>query len=104
MPKVTFITQEGKSVEIENADGCLVEVAVEEEVEGIAGDCGGACSCSTCHVYVPKEWMDRVGPANETEKDTLSFNSHCQPNSRLTCQIEMTDELDDLVLQVAPND
>ena len=104
MPKVTFITLEGESVEVENAIGTLMEVAQEHEVEGITGDCGGVCSCSTCHVYVPKEWMGRVGPPNETEKDTLEFNSHYQPNSRLTCQIEMSAELDGLVLEVAPKD
>lgn len=104
MPKVTFITPGGGTVDIENAVGSLMEIAVEHEVEGIDGDCGGVCSCSTCHVHVIKEWMDRVGPPNETEKDTLEFNSHYQPNSRLTCQIEMSAALDGLVVEVAPRD
>lgn len=104
MSKVTFITPEGAAIEIVNAVGTLMEIALEHEVEGISGDCGGVCSCSTCHVYVTKEWVERVGPPNETEKDTLGFNSHYQSNSRLTCQIEMSAALDGLVVQVAPKD
>lgn len=102
MPEVTFITPEGEIVKIGNPIGTLMEVGREHDVEGVTGDCGGVCSCSTCHVHVPKEWMDRVGPPNETEKDTLEFNSHYQPNSRLACQIEMTAGFDGLVLQAAP--
>lgn len=58
MPIVTFITLDGESVKVEKAIGTLMEIAQEHEIEGITGDCGGVCSCSTCHVYVPKEWMD----------------------------------------------
>lgn len=104
MPKLTFITTEGDRIQVKDAIGTLMEIATGNDVEGITGDCGGVCSCSTCHVYIPKEWMEKVGPPNETEKDTLEFNSHYQPNSRLGCQVEMSAELDGLVVEVAPAD
>lgn len=104
MPKVTFITRDGKERTIEDADGTLMEVAVANGIEGIDGDCGGVCSCSTCHVYVEPEWMERVGPAEGLEEDTLGFDGHAMPNSRLSCQIELNDSLDGLVVRVAPRD
>lgn len=103
MAKVTFITQDKQEVTLDTT-GSLMEAAVDNEIEGLEGDCGGVCSCSTCHVYVAKEWMERVGPASETEKDTLEFNDHTTEQSRLSCQIEITDELDGLVVEVAPSE
>jgi 2Fe-2S ferredoxin len=79
-------------------------IALENNIDGISGNCGGVCSCSTCHVYVTPAWVERVGPPNPVEKDTLEFNSHHQPNSRLGCQVEMTDELDGLIVEVAPTE
>ena len=102
MPKVTFITTDNEKVEIENTSGSLMEIAQEHDVPGVGGDCGGVCSCSTCHVYVTEEWKDRVGTADEMEQDTLEFSENLKPNSRLSCQIELTDELDGLVVEVAP--
>lgn len=102
MPKVTFIQQDGRKVVVENASGTLMEVATDNAVEGIRGDCGGVCSCSTCHVYVPPEWQHKAGAADDIEMDTLEFNDHHRPNSRLCCQIELTDDLDGLVIEVAP--
>ena len=102
MPRLTFIQQDGGKVVVENAVGNLMEIATEHDVEGITGDCGGVCSCSTCHIYIPTEWQEKIGPADDTESDTLEFNEHQKPNSRLGCQIEMTDELDGLVVEVAP--
>ena len=104
MPKVTFLTPDGKTVEIENAVGTLMEIALENDIDGITGDCGGVGSCSTCHVYLTGDWLDRAGPPDPLEKDTLEFNSHCRPNSRLGCQIEMCPALDGLVVEVAPRD
>ncbi|MEO0795479.1 MAG: 2Fe-2S iron-sulfur cluster-binding protein [Verrucomicrobiota bacterium] len=104
MAKVTFITTEGEKVVVEDAVGSLMEIAQYNDVEGITGDCGGVCSCSTCHVYVPQEWQEKVGPADDLEKDTLEFNEHHKPNSRLCCQIEMADELDGLEVNVAPSE
>jgi 2Fe-2S ferredoxin len=104
MPKVTFIQQDGEQVVIENAAGNLMEIATHNNVDGITGDCGGVCSCSTCHVYIPAEWQEKVGPPDEAERDTLEFNEHAKPNSRLGCQVEMTAELDGLVVEVAPEE
>ena len=104
MPKVTYIQQNGEKVIVDDADGNLMEIAVDHEVEGITGDCGGVCSCSTCHVYIPRGWRDKVGPAEDMELDTLEFNDQRKPNSRLGCQIEMTEELDGLEVEVAPEE
>ena len=104
MPKVTFIQTNGERVVADNAAGTLMEIALDHDVEGITGDCGGVCSCSTCHVYVPPEWQSLVGAAVATELDTLSFNDHQKPNSRLCCQIEMREALDGLVVEVAPKE
>jgi 2Fe-2S ferredoxin len=104
MPKVTFISQDGQRTTISDADGSLMEVARDNDIEGIEGDCGGVCSCSTCHVYVDEEWMSRVGAPEDLEADTLDFNAHKKPCSRLSCQIELTDALDGLVVRVAPAD
>jgi len=86
MPKVTFIQQDGEKVVIDDAVGTLMEIATDHEVEGITGDCGGVCSCSTCHVYVAPEWQSKLAAADEMEVDTLDFNDHKRPNSRLGCQ------------------
>jgi 2Fe-2S ferredoxin len=104
MPKVTFIQPNGERVVVDNAAGTLMEIALDHDVDGITGNCGGVCSCSTCHVYIPPEWPSLVGGAGALELETLSFNDHQKPNSRLCCQIEMTEELDGLVVEVAPKE
>lgn len=104
MPKVTFIQQNGEQIVVEDAVGTLMEIATDNDVEGITGDCGGVCSCSTCHVYVTQDWQARAGSADEIEMDTLDFNEHKKPNSRLCCQIELTEELDGLIVEVAPEE
>jgi 2Fe-2S ferredoxin len=71
--KITFITQDGAEIVVEDAIGTLMEVATEHDVEGIDGDCGGVCSCSTCHVKVKREWLDKVGSAEEIEQDMLDL-------------------------------
>ena len=78
-----------------------MEVATENDVEGIDGSCGGVCSCQTCHVRVKPEWVEKVGKAEETEQDLLDMEDQACERSRLCCQIEMTDELDGLVVEVA---
>ncbi len=103
MPTVTFITPDQNRITIENADANLMEIAQTHAVPGIDGDCGGVCSCSTCHVYIPDEWRARVGPPGEDERTTLDFNDAVRENSRLSCQIEMTEALDGLVVEVAPS-
>lgn len=104
MPSVTFITQDGEKITATDVCGSLMEIAQDHDVDGIDGDCGGVCSCSTCHVYVAEEWVDRVGPANDLEQDTLEFNEQKTACSRLSCQVDLTDELDGLVVKVAPAD
>lgn len=100
MAKITYITPDGETI-VANADsGNLMQLAVDEGVDGIFGDCGGVCSCATCHVQVAKEWMDRVGAANETEREILELEDNTNERSRLCCQIEVTDELDGLVVNV----
>lgn len=103
MPKVTFIEESGREVVIGDAsdDLNLMEVATASHVEGIEGSCGGVCSCATCHVWVAHDWIERVGPASDIERDMLEFEPNSNERSRLCCQIEMTDELDGLVLEVA---
>ncbi len=100
MPKVTFITPDGEKITVEDAEGTLMEVASDHQITGIDAICGGVCSCATCHVRVKDEWLEKVGPPNETEKDILDLEDGTDANSRLSCQIEITDELDGLIVEV----
>ena len=102
MPKVTFISQDGKETIVEDAIGNLMEIAREYDVEGIEGACNGCCSCATCHIRVKPEWLDKTGRATEAEQDLIELEDGTYERSRLSCQVEMTDELDGLVVDVAP--
>ena len=105
MVKITYIERSGRTRELEVAEGCSVmEGAKANDVAGIAADCGGGCSCGTCHVHIDPEWTARVGPPNELEKATLDFADEVEPNSRLGCQITVTPELDGLVVRVVNED
>ena len=101
MAKITFITSDAQSITVEGSSGSLMELAVKHGVKGIDGDCGGVCSCATCHVHVPDEHLAKTGEAGEIEKDMLELDDNVCENSRLCCQIEITEELDGLVLNVA---
>ena len=79
-----------------------MEVATEHDVEGIDGDCGGVCSCSTCHVKIKPEWLDKIGTAEEIEQDMLDLEDTTDERSRLCCQIEVVEAFDGLVVEVAP--
>ncbi len=104
MPLVKFITHEGAEHEVHVAAGTTVmHAAVDNGVPGILADCGGACSCATCHCYVDEAWTERVGPADEVESQMLDFVMEPQPNSRLSCQIAVTDELDGVVIHLPAN-
>ena len=97
MPKITFIEYDGKEVTVEAEVGMTVmEAAIKEGVPGIEAECGGACACATCHVYVDEAWRAPTGEPSEMEEDMLDFAFNIQPNSRLSCQIKVTDELDGL--------
>jgi 2Fe-2S ferredoxin len=101
MPKIHFIEHSGKEHVIEAAVGkSVMQNAVENLIPGIVGDCGGACSCATCHGYVDPSWENRVQPKQEGEEAMLDGALRVEPNSRLTCQITVTPELDGLVVRL----
>ena len=101
MPKITYIEHSGKShvVEVPN-ELSVMEGAVQNNIPGITADCGGACACATCHVYIDKEWLDKTGVAEDMETDMLDFAFDVEENSRLSCQVKITDELDGLVIKL----
>jgi 2Fe-2S ferredoxin len=101
---VTFVEASGSERVISDVstDQSLMEVGRANGVEGITADCGGACACATCHVYVPAEWQAIVGEPDDVEAMTLDMAPNLEPNSRLSCQIQLRAELDGLKVNVAP--
>ena len=104
MAKIIFITQNNETIELEGKDGSVMALAVENNIEGIDGDCGGVCSCATCHVHVKPEHMAMAGDASEIEKDMLELDDKANEYSRLCCQIDITDDIDGIELSVANQD
>ncbi len=101
MPKVTFIEHNGTRHELDADSGLsLMEVAVANSVPGIDADCGGACACATCHVYVDESWLGKVGDKTDMETSMLDFAEGVQDSSRLACQITLSAELDGLIAQL----
>jgi 2Fe-2S ferredoxin len=100
MPKITFIQHDGAERTVEVANGSAMQAAVSQGVPGIDGDCGGAAACATCHVYVCMEWLGQTGEPTDMETAMLEFAEEVRPNSRLACQIQLTDALDGLVLRL----
>ncbi len=101
MAKITFITFDGNRHEVEAENGSTVmENAIKNSVSGIEAECGGACACATCHVYVAENWTEKTGSPEAMEEDMLDFAFDVRPNSRLSCQIKITDELDGLVINL----
>lgn len=101
MPKVTFIEYSGTVHEVDALIGVsLMRAAVDNGVPGIDADCGGACACATCHVYVDPDWLARTGRRSEMEESMLGFAAATQANSRLACQIPMTEALAGIVLRL----
>ncbi len=101
MPKITFKQADGSEQVVEaQANQSVMEAAVQNNVPGIVAECTGACSCATCHVYVDKEWADKTGTSSEMEEDMLDFAVDVKENSRLSCQIKISDALDGLVVNV----
>jgi 2Fe-2S ferredoxin len=101
MPKITYIMFDGKSFNVEAETGSTVmENAIKNSVPGIEAECGGACACATCHVYVDEAWTAATGEPEVMEEDMLDFAFDVQPTSRLSCQIKVTDELDGLIVKV----
>jgi 2Fe-2S ferredoxin len=101
MPKVTYIQFDGSESVIDVKPGLTVmEGAVKNNVRGIDADCGGACACATCHVYVDMAWTGKTGEKSAMEESMLDFAENVEPNSRLSCQIKVTDDLDGLIIRL----
>ena len=101
MTKITYIEHDGTAHVIDVKNGLSVmEGAVKNNVPGIDADCGGACACATCHVYVDEEWRRRTGSASEMEISMLDFAENVQPHSRLSCQIKVADDLAGLTVRM----
>ncbi|MEH6758552.1 MAG: 2Fe-2S iron-sulfur cluster-binding protein [Parasphingorhabdus sp.] len=100
MPKITFVTEDGHEQVVDAPVGTsAMEAALNNGVPGIDGDCCGAVACGTCHVYVDQKWFDKTGPMTPgDETEMLELTDALRDNSRLSCQIVMTDELDGLIL------
>ncbi len=101
MTKITFITSDNESITVEGHSGSVMQLAVQHGIKGIDGDCGGVCSCATCHVHVAEDYFEKTGQAGDIEKDMLEFEDNVSEFSRLSCQLEINDSLDGLVLTVA---
>jgi 2Fe-2S ferredoxin len=100
MAKITYIDFEGQSRSVEAENGSTVmENAIKNSIPGIEAECGGACACATCHVYVDEAWREKVGGPSPMEEDMLDFGFDVRPNSRLSCQIKVSEELDGLVVR-----
>ena len=101
MAKITFIQPDGTEQVVEGEPGMTVmETAKKHLIDGIEAECGGACACATCHVYVDEQWVEKTGRASKMEEDMLDFAFEVREESRLSCQITVTPELDGLVVRV----
>ncbi len=99
MTKITFIDAKGEARAVDAEVGATVmETALRNAIPGIEAECGGACACATCHVYVADDWTEKVGQPSQMEEDMLDFAFEVRPNSRLACQIKVSEELDGLVV------
>lgn len=101
MAKITFIQPDGTEQVVEAENGLTVmEAAKMNDVPGIEAECGGACACATCHVYVDADWAKKTGDRESMEEDMLDFAFNVRDESRLCCQITVSESLDGLVLRV----
>lgn len=101
MPKITYIEHDGTEHTVEVKKGMSVmEGAIRNNVPGIDADCGGACACATCHVYVDPDFAAETGRPSAMEESMLDFAENVEPNSRLSCQIRVTDDLDGLIVRL----
>jgi len=100
MPKITYISHNNKKVTVEVATGLSVmEGAVQNNIEGIDADCGGSMACATCHVYVSEDWLTKIEKIHDAEEDMLDMAYEPRKNSRLSCQIVISNELDGLTVR-----
>jgi ferredoxin, 2Fe-2S len=99
MVNITFIEHSGEKRTVDAEPGATVmETAIKNMIPGIEAECGGACACATCHVYIDDAWREKVGPPTPMEEDMLDFGYDVRENSRLSCQIRVTEELNGLVV------
>ena len=99
MVQITFVDSTGQSRTVEADEGATVmETALKNNVPGIEAECGGACACATCHVYVEDDWRARVGEPSPMEEDMLDFAYDVKPTSRLSCQLRIAEDMDGLVV------
>ena len=100
MPKITYIDYNGKSETIEVSSGLSVmEGAIQNNINGIDADCGGSMACATCHVYVQEKWLNKLPKAEDAEIDMIDMAHEPKKNSRLSCQLIVSDDLDGLVVK-----
>ncbi len=105
MPKVIYITADETRHEVAVETGySIMEGAINNNIDGIVAECGGACACATCHSYVDTAWTDKIPAMDDMEDSMLDAAFERKENSRLTCQIEITDALDGIVIHVADNE
>ena len=101
MVLVNFIQHNDEKITVEaEPSKTLMDIAIENDIPGIDADCGGACSCATCHVYISKEWVSVVGKPKIDEDSLLNLNPDRQDNSRLSCQIDISNKLDGLTVHL----
>ncbi len=99
MPKITFIDSKGTPRDVDASVGAsIMESAVQNMIPEIDADCGGACACATCHVYVSEDWASKLQPKDDMEDSMLDFAEDVRDNSRLSCQLIITDALDGIVV------
>ncbi len=99
--KITYVEHDGTSHEVDAPeDRSIMEVAIENMIPGIDGDCGGACACATCHVYVDEGWMSKTGDKSEMETSMLEFAESVEENSRLSCQLKTSAAIDGIVVRL----
>jgi 2Fe-2S ferredoxin len=102
--RITYVQPDGAEQTIEAKTGwSVMEGAVKNRIRGIDADCGGACACATCHVYVDEAWRGKAGKPSAMEESMLDFAEAVEPNSRLSCQIKVTDALDGLIVRLPEN-
>ena len=103
MPRVRFIQADGQTSEVDALSGdSVMETAIDNDIPGIVAECGGACSCATCHVHVDPAWLPKLPEMDPMEDAMLGAANDRQPSSRLSCQIQITEELDGLTMTVVP--
>ena len=99
MPKITYIESNGNSKTIDVANGLSVmEGAIQNNIPGIDADCGGGMACATCHVYVKEEWLDKLDKTEDAEQDMIDMAFEPKKNSRLSCQLIVSNKLDGLIV------